>query len=153
MEGRGSGVEYCRGEAHLGSSLPVSAHRRPCLLAVSRVHTSFPVSMCCGMCLRVVACVHVALPMSTCCCPCQRIIVHVRTLLLVAARRCLRLFTFMGGCFHLWAWVVAFAHGQSSSFGGSPSSFVGGLFRSWATARCGGGGEPLVGGGESSGLA
>ena len=41
-----------------------------------------------------------------------------------------------------------------SSFGGSLSLFIRGqsCFCSWATAQCGGGG-PLVGGGESSGLA
>ena len=48
--------------------------------------------------------------------------------------------------------MVAFVRGQLSSFGGIHlHSWVVHL-HSWATAGCGGG-EPLVGGGESSGLA
>ena len=133
--------------------LPMSACCCPCLRIVVHVCTLLPVSVCCCPCLRIVARVRVLLPMSARCCPCLRVVAHVRTSLLVAVRRCPRPFTFVGDRFHLWVWVVAFARGQSSSFGGGPSSFVGGPFRSWAMARCCGGGEPLVGGGESSGLA
>ena len=64
MEGRGSDVEYWRGETHLGSSLPVSARRFPYPRVVSRVHASFPVSTRHFPCPHVVACVRVTLPTS-----------------------------------------------------------------------------------------
>ena len=56
MEGRGSGVKDWRGEAHLGSSLPMSACRCPCPLVVACVHMSLPVSARHCLCLQVVAC-------------------------------------------------------------------------------------------------
>ena len=118
MEGRGSGVEDWRGEAHLGSSLPVSAHRRPCPLVFSCVHKSCPVSACHCPCLRDIPCVCMSLPVSVhrCLCP------HV---LPVSAHRSPCPFTFVGSRFCLWVWVVAFVHGQLSLFMGGPSSFVG----------------------------
>ena len=125
MEGRGSGLEDWRGEAHLGSSLPVSACCCPCPLVISRVHMSWPVSA------------HH--------CPCPRIIAHVCLSFPVSARHSLCPFTFVGGRFHSWAWVVAFVRGRSSSFRGV-------CLRLWSMVGCGGG-ELLVGGGESSGLA
>ena len=129
MEGRGSGVEDWRGEAHLGSSLPVSPRCCPCPLVISRVHVSWPVSAHRCLCPRVVACVHASLPVSMRHCPCC----------LWSTHRSPCLFTFVGGHFHSWAWVVAFIRGWLSSFGGGclhsgavvfvqgrPSSFVGG---------------------------
>ena len=57
MEGRGSDVEYWRGETHLGSSLPMSVSRFPCPRVVSCVHALLPVSARCCPCPRVVACI------------------------------------------------------------------------------------------------
>ena len=113
-------------------------------LIVSRVHALWPVSARCCLCPHVVACVCVLFPMSAhhCLCPC--VITHVRTCCPWSTCRSLCPFMFVGGHFRSWAWVVAFVQGQSSSFGGI-------CLLSWATAGCGGG-EPLVGGGESSGL-
>ena len=131
MEGRGSDVEYWRGETHLGSSLPMSTRCFPCPCVVSRVHMSFPVSA--RQCLRprIGACIPASLPASPrrCLCPC--IVAHVRTLLPVSMCRCPRPFTFVGVGGSLCWWVVVFVCGQR---------------------QCGGG-EPLVVGGESSGLA
>ena len=159
MEGRGSGVEDWRGEAHLGSSLPVSAPHRPCPLVVSRVHASWPVSARCCLCLRIVSRVCVSFPMSARRSPCPCVVPHVRASFPVSARRCPwsahhspHPFTFVGSRFHSWAWVVAFVRGWSSSFGGVHLRSWAVRLRSWAMAGCGGG-EPLVGGGESSGLA
>ena len=132
MEGRGSGVEVWRGEAHLGSLLPVSPRHCPCPLIISCVHALWPVSTRCGLCPRIVACI------CMCC--------------LWSACRSPHPFMFVGGHFCLWAWVVAFIHGQSSSFGGIRDRSWAVCLHSWATAGCGGG-EPLVGGGETSGLA
>ena len=67
--------------------------------------SSFPVSARRCACPRVVARVRTSLPVSACCCP--------------------RPFTFMGGRFRLWVWVVAFVGGQSSSFMGNGSVVVG----------------------------
>ena len=124
MEGRGSDVEYWRG-------ILTWARRCPCPRVVSRVHTLFPVSA--RRCLRprVSACVCASLPTSTCHCPCPRIVARVHTSLPVSACRCPRPFSFVGVGGSLCWWAVVFIHGQ------------------W---QCGGG-EPLVGGGESSGLA
>ena len=152
MEGRGSGVEDWRGEAHLGSSLPVSPRRRPCPLIVSCVHASWPVSMRCCTCLRVVARVRVLLPVSAHRCPCPCVVARVHTCCPWSARRSPCPFTFVGGRFRSWAWVVAFIRGRSSLFGGVRLRSWAVRLRSWATAGCGGG-EPLIGGGESSGLA
>ena len=105
MEGRGSDVEYWRGETHLGLSLPVSARRFPRPRVVSRVHASFPVSARRCPRPRIVALVPASLPVSACCCPCLRVI----------ARICLR----------SWAWVVAFVGGRLSSFVGNGSVVVG----------------------------
>ena len=96
MEGRGSGVEDWRGEAHLGLSLPVSAHRCACPLIVSHVHALWPVSVRHCPCPCIVARVPVSLPMSVCRCPCLcvvarslRVVPHVRSRL----------------------WAVVFVHG------------------------------------------
>ena len=133
MEGRGSDVEYWRGETHLGSSLPLSVLRFPCPRVVSHVRTSLPTSARRCPCPCIVACVRTLLPMSTRRCPCPHVIACVRL--------------------RSWAWVVAFVGGRLFSFMG-----VGGSLCWWAVIFvCGqwqcGGGEPLVGGGESLGLA
>ena len=140
MEGRGSDVGYWRGETHLGSSFPVSARHFPCPRIVSRVHASFPVSTRRCPRLRVVACIHMSLPASTCRCPCPRVVARVRTLHVVARVR-------------VSLPVSVYIRGWSFSFVG-----VGGSLCWWAVIFvCGqqqcGGGEPLVGGGESLGLA
>ena len=152
MEGRGSGIEDWRGEAHLGSLLPMSPRCCPCPLIVSHVHVSWPVSARCCPCPRIIACVHVSFPMSAHCCPCLRIVACICMCCLWSACRSPHPFMFVGGHFCSWAWVVAFIHGQSSSFGGIRDRSWAVCLHSWATAGCGGG-EPLVGGGESSGLA
>ena len=152
MEGRGSGLEDCRGEAHLGSLLPVSARRCPCLLVVSRVHASWPVSARRCPCPRVVARVCVSFPVSARRCPCPRVVACVRMCCPWSTRHSPHPFTFVGGRFRSWAWVVAFICGRSSSFGGICLCSWAVRLCSWAMAGCGGG-EPLVGGGESSGLA
>ena len=72
MEGRGSGLEDWRGEAHLGSSLPMSARRCPCPLVISRVHASWPVSARRCPCLHIVARVCMSFPVFARCCPCLR---------------------------------------------------------------------------------
>ena len=131
MEGRGSGVEDWRGEAHLGSLLPVSPCHCPCPLVVSCVHTSWPVSARRCLCLRVVAHVHVLLPVSTRVACGPRVVPHIRS--------------------RLWAVVFVCGHGRLSSFGGVCLRSWAVHLHSWATAGCGHG-EPLVGGGESSGL-
>ena len=59
-------------------------------------------------------------------------------------------FVGMGGSLRLWA--VVFVQGRLSLFGGVRLCSWAVRLRLWATAGCGGG-EPLVGGGESSGLA
>ena len=151
MEGRGSGVEYWRGEAHLGSSLPVSARRRPCPLVVSRVHASWPVSARRCPCPRVVARARASLLVSARRCLCPRVVARVRTSFPVSARRCPRPFTFVGGRFRSWAWVVAFVRGRCLRSGAVRLCSWADRLCSWATARCGGR-EPLVGSGESSGL-
>ena len=95
-------------------------------LIVACVCLLLPMSACHFLCPHVVACVCPSLPVSMCCCPCLHVIACVRTSLPVSACRCPCCpcpFTFMGSRFHLWA-----------------------------MAQCGGG-EPLVGGGESSVLA
>ena len=125
MEGRGSDVGYWRGETHLGSSFPMSTRRFLCPHVVSRVHASFPVSACCCPRPRVVAPVHMSFPPSTCHCPRLHVVACVRMSLPVSACRCLHPFTFMGGRFHSWAWVVAFVGGRSSSFVGNGSVVVG----------------------------
>ena len=127
--------EWCRG-LERGSSPG---------LVVACVCSSSPMSTRCFPCPHVVACVCASLPVSACRCPCPRVIAHVHMSLPVSACRSPHPFTFMGSRFRSWAWVVAFVRGQSSSFGGVH-------LHSWATAGCGGG-ELLVGGGESSGLA
>ena len=155
MEGRGSGVEDWRGEAHLGSSLPVSARHRPCPLDVSRVHALWPVSAHRGLHLHVSA--HH--------CPCPHVLPMVCASFPMSIHICGRSFSFVGVGGSLRSWAVVFIWGQLSSFGGSclrlgavvfirgqSSSFGGIHLHSWAMAGCGGG-EPLVGGGESSGLA
>ena len=128
MEGRGSGVEDRRGEAHLGLSFSVSACHRPCPLVVSHVHVSW---LCC--------------PWSTHRCPwsAHRCLWSAHRCPW-SAHRCLwstrhspRPFTFVGIRFHSWAWVVVFVHGRSSSFGGV-------CLRLSATAGCGGGSHSLV---------
>ena len=96
MEGRGSDVEYWRGETHLGSSLPISSRRFPCPRVISRVRASFPVSA--RRCLRprVVALVPASLPVSA------RVVVVVLVvvvvvlvvMVVVVVRRV------MGGCRH-----------------------------------------------------
>ena len=125
--------------AHVPLSLPMSPHRFPCP--------------------RVVACVCMSLPVSVCRCPCPCVVAHVcgslpgvRMCCPWSARRSTHLFTFVGSHFRLWAWVVAFVCGRSSSFRGVHLRSWAVCLHSWATAGCGGG-EPLVGGGESSGLA
>ena len=74
MEGRGSDVEYWRGETHLGSSV----HCFPCLRIVSPVRALFPMSARRCPHLRVVALVPALLPMSAHCCPCPHVVAHVR---------------------------------------------------------------------------
>ena len=67
MEGRGSDVEYWRGETHLGLSLPVSAHRFPYHssgLVIAHVRASFPVSAHRFPCLCIVSCVRASFPVS-----------------------------------------------------------------------------------------
>ena len=128
-ESYGGEREWCRG-LERGSS--------PGLI-VARVPSSLPMSPRRFPCPRVVACVRASLPVSACCCPCPRIVARVRTCCPWSARRSPRPFTFMGGCFRSWAWVVAFVRGRLSSFWGGclrsevvvfvwgcPSSFVGG---------------------------
>ena len=161
MEGTGSGLEEWRGKAHLGSSLPVSARRRPCPLVISRVHASWPVSARCSPCPCIVPHVCVSFPMSACCCLCPRVVACVHALLPVSARCCLcprvvacvrmccpwsaccspRLFTFMGGRFRSWAWVVAFVRGRSSSFVGNGREWwwrvLGAGVDVWWHGRCG----------------
>ena len=144
MEGRGSGLEDWRGEAHLGSSLPVSARRHPCPLVVSRVHVSWPVSARRSPRPCVVPRVCMSFPMSARHCPCPCVVARVCMCCLWSARRSLCPFTFVGGRFRSWVWVVAFVCGRCLCSGAV-------RLCSWATARCGGR-EPLVGGGESSGL-
>ena len=131
MEGRGSDVGYWRGETHLGSSFPVSTCRFPCLRVVSRVHASFPVSARRFPRPRVGARVRTSLPLSPHRCPCPHVAARVRVSLpaSVYIRGWSFLFVGVGGSL-CWGAVV-FVRGQ------------------W---QCGGG-EPLVGGGESSGLA
>ena len=140
MEGRGSGVEDWRGEAHLGLSLPVSPHRCPCPLIVSRVHASWPVSARRCPCPRVVACVRMLFPVSTHRSPCPHVVACVAHGPRVVPR------------VHSCLWAVVFICGWSSSFGGIHLRSWAVCLRSYAMAGCGGG-EPLVGGGESLGLA
>ena len=145
MEGRGCDVEYWRGETHLGSSLPMSVRRFSCPRVVSHVHVSFPMSahrcprlhigarVCtsvptsarCCPCPHVGARICASLPLSPCRCPCLHVVARVCTSLPVSARCCPHLFTFVGGCFHSWAWVVAFVGGWLSSFMGNGSVVVG----------------------------
>ena len=152
MEGRGSDVEYWRGETHLGSLLPVSTCCFSYPHVVSHVRTLFPMSTRCFSCLHVISHVCMSLPTSVHCCPCPRVVARVCTSLPMSACHCPRPFMFVGGRFHSWAWVVSFIRGRSSSFGGVRLRSWAVHLHSWATAGCGGG-EPLVGGGESSGLA
>ena len=131
MEGRGCDVEYWRGETHLGSSLPVSMC---CFLyprVVSCVRVSFPVSTCHFPCLHVVSHVRTSLPVSAHRCPCPRVVARVHVLLPASVYVRGRLFSFVGAGGSLCWWAVVFVCGQ------------------W---QCGGG-ELLVGSGESSGLA
>ena len=125
MEGRGSDVEYWRGETHLGSSLPMSARRFPCLHIVSRVRASFPMSTRRFPRPHVGAHIPASLPASPRCCPCPRVIARVRTSLPVSMCRCPCPFMFMGGRFRSWVWVVAFVGGRSSLFVGNGSVVVG----------------------------
>ena len=118
MEGRGSDVGYWRGETHLGSL--------------------FPMSTCHFPCLHVGAHVCVSVPASACRCPCSCVVARVRTSLPVSACRCPRPFTFVGGRFRSWAWVVAFVGGRSSSFMGNGSVVVGGGESSGLALTCGG---------------
>ena len=78
MEGRGSDVEYWRGETHLGASFPVSARHFPCPRVVSHVRTSLPAPARRCPCPRVVAHVCMSLPVSARRCPCPRVIARVR---------------------------------------------------------------------------
>ena len=84
--------------------------------------------------------------------PCPRIVARVRALLPMSTRRCLCLqvlpvvHTSFPVSVHVRGWSFSFV-----GMGGSLRSWAVRL-RSWAMAGCGGG-EPLVGGGESSGLA
>ena len=130
MEGTGSDVEHWRGETHLGSSFPVSARRFPCPRVVSRVHASFPVSA--RRCLhpRVGARVRASLPLSPRRCLCPHVVARVRTSLPASIYVRGWSFSFVGVGGSLFWWAVVFVRGQR---------------------QCGGG-EPLVGGGESSGL-
>ena len=152
MEGRGSGVEDWRGEAHLGSSLPVSARRCPCPLVVSHVHASWPVSARHCPCLRVVARVRASLPMSARRCLCPHVLPVVRMSFPASVHVRGRSFSFVGMGGSLRSWAVVFVRGRSSLFGGVRLCSWAVHLHSWATAGCGGG-ELLVGGGESSGLA
>ena len=130
--------------ARVRSTSPMSARRFPCPRVVACVCASLPVSVHRSPCLRVVPRVRALLPMSTRCCPCLHVLPVVRTSFP-------RPFMFMGGRFHLWAWVVAFVRGRCLRSGAVRLCSWAVRLRSWATARCGGR-EPLVGGGESSGL-
>ena len=124
MEGRGSDVEYWRGETHLGLSLPVSVCCFPCPCVVSRVHTSFPMSAHWCPHPHIGAHICASVPVSAHRCPCPRVVAHVCTLLPMSAHCC--------PCLCVVACVrLCLCRGQQ---------------------QCGGG-ELLVGGGELSGLA
>ena len=131
MEGRGSDVEYWRGETHLGSSLPMSARRFLCPCVFSRVHASFPMSARRCPHPHIVSHVCASLPLSPRHCPCPHIVACVHVLLPASIYIRGWSFSFVGVGGSLCWWAVVFIRGQ------------------W---ECGGG-EPLVGGGESSGLA
>ena len=109
----------------------MSAHCFPCLRIVSHVCTLLPASARLCPCPHIVAHVRMSLPVSTCRCPCLRIFACVHMLLPTSVYVHGWLFLFMGVGGSLCWWAVIFVHGQR---------------------QCGGG-EPLVGGGESSGLA
>ena len=125
MEGRGSDVEYWRGETHLGWSLPVSARRFPCPHVISCVRASFPVSAHRFPCPRVASRVRASVPASARRCPHPRVVALVPASLPVSACRCPHPFMFVGCHFRSWAWVVAFVGGRSSSFVGNGSVVVG----------------------------
>ena len=131
MEGRGSDVGYWRGETHLDLSFPVSARHFPCPCVVSHVHASFPVSACQCLHPRVGARVHASLPLSPHCCPCLHVVARVRMSLPASV----------------------YVRGWSFSFVGMGGSLCWGAVIFVRGQRQCGGGEPLVGGGESSGLA
>ena len=125
MEGRGSDVEYWRGETHLGSLLPMSARCFPCPRVVSRVHALFPVSARRCPHLRIGARVCMSLPLSLRRCLCPHVVARVRMSLPMSACCCPRPFTFMGGRFRSWVWVVALFGGRLSSFVGNGRVVVG----------------------------
>ena len=83
------------------------------------------------LCPHVVAHVHTLLPLSLCRCLCPHVIAHVPVSLPTSIYIRGQSFTFVGMGGSLCWWAVIFVHGQR---------------------QCGGA-EPLVGGGESSGLA
>ena len=125
MEGRGSDVGYWRGETRLSLLFPVSTRCFPCPRVVSHVHASFPMSARRCPCPRVDARVRASVPASARRCPCPRVVARVRTSLPVSTCHCPCPFTFVGGRFRSWAWVVAFVGGRSSSFVGNGSVVVG----------------------------
>ena len=131
--------------ARVPSLSPMSARHFPCPCVMACVCALLPVSTHHCLCPHVV-------PHVRALCPCLRIVACICMCCLWSACRSPHPFMFVGGHFCLWAWVVAFIHGQSSSFGGVRDRSWAVCLHSWATAGCGGG-EPLVGGGESSGLA
>ena len=91
----------------------------------------FPVSARRFPCPRIVSCVHASFPVSARRCLCPRVVALVPASLPVSACRCPRPFSFVGMGGSLCWWAVVFVRGQQQCSGG----------------------EPLVGGGESSGLA
>ena len=112
IKGRGSGVEYWRGETHLGSSLPESAHGFLCPHVVAHVCVLFPVSVRGFPCPHIVACVCALLPLSPCCCPSQHIIACVCMSLPASIYVREQLFSFVGMGGSLCSWVVVFVRGQ-----------------------------------------
>ena len=131
MERRGSDVGYWREETHLGSLFPMSTHCFPCLHVGAHVRASVPASVRRCPRPRVGARVRASLPLSPRRCPCPHVVAHVHVLLPVSVYVRGWSFSFVGMGGSLCWWAVVFVHGQR---------------------QCGVG-EPLVGGGESSGLA
>ena len=129
--------------AHVRSLSSMSMHHCLCLHVFACFCVLLPVSACCCpcphmpvsmhhfLCPCIIACVHTSLPTSTCHCPCPCIIACVCTSLPMSACFCLHLSMFVGSCFHLWAWVVAFVGGQLSSFVGNGTVWWWGAVGGW----------------------
>ena len=126
------------------SSLPMSTRRFPCPHVMACVCASLPVSAHRCLCLRVVARVCVSLPVPVCHSPCPHVVPRVRASLPASVH-------IRGRSFRSWAWVVVFVCGRCLRSGVVHLCSWAVCVPSWATAQCGGR-EPLVGGGESSGL-